>query len=201
VRLKLPVRWPIVIVVGAVVAVVGLVGGYWDRVDHTAVDARHAAALAELRSDDVEARIHGATELERVTKQSPGDQPVVITELAAFLRSATGGKDCPDSQVGRDVQAALGVLVRRPTGADVGTVVDLHGTCLRKAEMAGISLVQANLAGANLGGANLRRSVLDGADLRGADLTGADLSYAHVVAADLTSVNLDGAQTEGLHVG
>jgi uncharacterized protein YjbI with pentapeptide repeats len=193
-----PVRWSVVIVVGAVVAAVGLVGGYWDPVDHAAVDARHAAARIELQADDVDGRVHGVNELEQVTKQSPDDQPVVSTELAAFLRARTDVKNC--HQVDRDVQAALGVLARRMVGSDRGTVLDLHATCLRNAEMADISLVQANLAGADLRGANLTRAVLDGADLSGANLVGANLRDAHVVAANLTSADLDGARTEGLHI-
>ena len=191
-------RWPVVIVVGVAVAAVGLVAGYWDPVDHAAVDARHAAARIELQADDVEGRVHGVAELEQVIKQSPDDQPVVVTELAAFLRTVTGAKDC--HPVGRDVQAALGVLARRMVGSDRGTALDLHGTCLRNGDMTDISLVQANLAGANLSGANLTRAILDGADLSGADLSGANLRDAHVVAANLSSANLDGAHTEGLHV-
>lgn len=196
---KLPVRWPVVIVVGVVLATVGLVGGYWDRVDHSAANARHAAAVAELRADDVEVRVHGVNELEQVTKQSPGDQPVITTELSAFIRSAAGARNCRDHQVGRDVQAALSVLTRRRPTSDQDAVIDLHGTCLRKAEMAAINLVHANLAGADLGGSNLRWAVLDGADLSGANLGGADLSYAHAVDANLTRVNLDGANVVGIN--
>jgi hypothetical protein len=171
-------RWPVVIVVGAVVAAVGFVGGYWDPVDHAAVDARHAAARIELQADDVEGRVHGVTELEQVIKQSPDDQPTVVTELTAFVRATTDAKDC--RQVGRDVQTALSVLARRQVGSDRGTVLDLHGTCLRNA--------------------NLTRAVLDGADLSGAKLVGTNLRDAHVVAANLASADLDGARTEGLHI-
>jgi hypothetical protein len=191
-------RWPVVIGVGAAVAAVGLVAGYWDPVDHAAVDSRHAAARIELQADDVGGRVHGVGELEQVIKQSPNDQPVVITELAAFIRTFTDAKNC--QPVGRDVQAALTVLARRMAGSDRGTALDLHATCLRNADMTDISLVQANLTGANLSGANLTRAILDGADLRGANLSGANLRDAHVVAANLTSTNLDGAHTEGLHV-
>jgi len=192
-------RWPVVIVVGAAVAAVGLVAGYWDPVDHAAVDARHAAARIELQADDVEGRAHGVTELEQVIKQSPNDQPVVVTELAAFIRTVTDAKNC--RPVGRDVQAALTVLARRMVGSDQGTALDLHATCLHSADMTDISLVQANLAGANLSSANLTRAILDGADLHEANLSGANLRDAHVVAANLTSTKLDGARTEGLHVG
>jgi uncharacterized protein YjbI with pentapeptide repeats len=140
--------------------------------------------------------VHGVTELEQVIKQSPDDQPVVITELAAFIRSMTNAKDCP--KVGRDVQAALTVLARRQMGSDRGTALDLHGACLRSAEMTDISLVQANLTGTNLVGANLTRAILDGADLTDADLARANLTDAHVVDAraarlDLTGANLVGA--------
>jgi uncharacterized protein YjbI with pentapeptide repeats len=193
------VRWPVVFGVCFVVAATVLVGSYWDRVDHAGVDARHAAALVDLRSDDVSVRIQGVRALEQVTQDSPGDQPAVTAELSAFVRSVAGSGNCPDRGVARDVQQALDVLMRRTLTSDGATVVDLHGTCLNNARMSKISLVYANLADAHLGRADLSWSVLDGADLTGADLVGADLSYAHVVAARLDQVNLAGANVVGIN--
>lgn len=188
------VRWPVVVVVCGMLAAGILVGSYWDRVDHAAVGARFAAAVGDLRSTDVDARVRGMDELERISKDSPGDQPAVTTELSSFIRSVTVG--C--RPVGRDVQEALNVLVRRKSSADGDTVVDLHGACLRAAQVSRIGLVYADLRGVDFGGANLSWSVLDGADLTGANLAGADLSYAHVVAA--RGVNLAGAQVVGVNV-
>jgi len=189
-------RWPVVVAVCGVLAAGILVGAYWDRVDHAAVDGHFSAAQGELRSADVDQRIQGVLALERITKESPADQPRVTAELASFIRSA----NCRDHQVGRDVQAALAVLVRRTPAGDLGMVIDLHGACLRDAEMGKINLAQANLAGADFGGANLSWSVLDGVDLTGANLGGADLSYAHVVDARLARVNLSGANVVGMNV-
>ena len=193
------VRWPVVVAVCAVIASGVLVGGYWDRVDHAGVDARHAAALVDLRSDDVSVRIQGVRALEQVAKTSPRDQPAVTTELSAFIRSVAGSGNCRDLTVGQDVQAAVSVLARRKLADDRDAVVDLHGTCLRGVRAAEISLVYANLAGADLSEADLRWSVLDGADLTGTNLGGADLSYAHVVAARLDRVNLAGANVVGIN--
>jgi len=193
-------RWPVVAVVCGVLAAGILVGGYWDRVDHAAVDGHFSAALGELRSPDIEERIRGVQALERISKESPGDQPAVVGELASFIRSSAGTTNCRDHQIGRDVQAALAVLVRRTPAGDLGMVIDLHGACLNNAEMAKISLVYANLAGVDFGGANLSGSVLDGADLTGANLGGADLSYAHVVDARMAQVNLSGANVVGINV-
>ena len=194
------VRWPVVVVVCSVVAAGVLVGGYWDRVDHAAVNARHAAASAQLRSSVLSERIQAVQELERVTRQSPGDQPAVTTELSAFIRSVASSPNCPDVAVGRDVQSALSVLARRTPAGDGDAVVDLHGACLRNAAMSKINLVYANLAGTDLGGVDLSWSVLDGADLTGADLSGANLSYAHVVDARLASVDLTGANVVGINM-
>jgi hypothetical protein len=190
------VRWPVVVVVCGVVAAGILVGSYW----HRAGEVDSAPALAQLRSPDIDVRIQGVLALEQVAKASPSAQPAVTTELASFVRSVAGSKNCRDYQVGRDVQAALSALSRRTPAGDLGTVIDLHGACLNNAEMANISLVYANLSGVNLGGANLSWSVLDGADLTGANLSGANLSYAHVVDARTTLANLSGANVEGVNL-
>ena len=193
------VRRPVVVVVCAVVAAGVLVGGYWDRIDHASVNGRHAAASARLRSSVLSERIQAVRDLERVTRQSPGDQPAVTTELSAFIRSVASAPNCRDVTVGRDVQGALSVLARRTPAGDGDAVVDLHGACLHNAAMSKINLVYANLAGTDLGGADLSWSVLDGADLTGANLGGADLSYAHVVDARLASANLAGANVVGIN--
>lgn len=193
--------WPIVVAVCSVLAAGGIfVEFLWDPVDHASVDARHAAASALLRSPDVDTRIQAVLALEQVINASPADQPAVTSELSAFIRSVAGSKNCRDYQVGRDVQAALAVLSRRRLAADQDTVVDLHGACLRNAEMANISLVYADLAGADLGGANLNWAVLDGADLSGANFGGANLRYAHVVDARVGMANFAGADEAGIHV-
>ncbi|MFI9386847.1 pentapeptide repeat-containing protein [Kutzneria sp. NPDC052558] len=193
-------RWPAVVAVSGVLAAGILVASYWDRVDHTAIQGRFSAALGELRSSDIDQRIQGAQALQRIAADSPGDQPAVTTELASFIRSTAGSGHCPDQQVAVDVQAALSALRLRTPANDLGTVVDLRGTCLRYAEIANISLVYANLSGADLNGANLSWSVLDGADLTGADLSQANLSYAHVVDARMTSANLRDANLVGVTV-
>lgn len=190
--------WPLVVVVCGALAVGGVVWAYWDRVDHAAVDARHAAALAELKSDDIEVRIDGVNKLEQVTKDSRFDQPVITSELSAFIRSVAGSRNCRDYQVGRDVQAALNVLVRRNTPDDQDTVVDLHGACLRNAVMAKIDLVYADLSGADLGDANLNSAVLDGADLTGTNFADADLTDAQIVDARTELANLSGANVSGM---
>ncbi|MFC0429747.1 pentapeptide repeat-containing protein [Kutzneria buriramensis] len=195
--MRLPLRWPVVVLVGVVLAVGGIVGAYWDRVDHASVDARHAAALAGLKSDDVQARIRAVDALESVTKESPADQPAVTAELASFIRSVAGSGNCPDTGVGRDVQEALNVLVRRKVMSDGTTVVDLHGACLNNAAMGKIGLPYGNLVGTSLVGAELMFSVLDGADLTGADLRGADLDNARLVQANLSHTDLSKANLAG----
>jgi len=194
---RLPLRWPVVALVGVLLAVGGIVGAYWDRVDHVSVDAKHAGALVGLKSDDVQARIRAVNALEAVTKASPADQPAVTAELASFIRSVAGSGNCPDRQVGPDVQQALTVLARRSVMADGDTVVGLHGACLNHAEMGDISLVYGNLVGTSLAGAKLTYAILDGADLTGADLRGADLGNARLVEANLSHTDLSKANLAG----
>jgi hypothetical protein len=106
-----------------------------------------------------------------------------------------------------DIQAAMGVLGRRPPSRDEPTIylsrVDLRSIALRRARLNGAKLRYANLARAvleavwlersDLTAADLRRAFLEGAHLNGANLSRAYLQGANLRRADLSNANLQGA--------
>ena len=87
-----------------------------------------------------------------------------------------------------DVQAALTVLGRRPSGRGERAKLDLRSTYLSGADLTG-----ADLGGADLGGATLHYADLRDADLTGAHLVLATLTNAVLLRADLTRADLGGA--------
>ncbi|MBE8516835.1 pentapeptide repeat-containing protein [Amycolatopsis sp. H6(2020)] len=163
---------------------------------------RYTKAVDQLGQQGLEKqqiRLGGIYALERLTRDSPRDQPTIIEVLSSFVRTAhspaTGEGVCPRPSV--DVQAALSVLGRRDTGHDNRTSVDLRGACLDHVDLTGAKLAGADLSGAHLMGANLNFAYLNGANLDNADLTGASLELAHLpgvsLRANLTRANLRGA--------
>ena len=69
--------------------------------------------------------------------------------------------------------------------------VNLEGSVLRRANLAGTDLSGSNLRGADLRDADLRRAILVGADLEGALLEGAQLDGAEIDGAQLDRASLD----------
>ena len=164
------------------------------------VSDRYTKAVGQLGSDNLDVRLGGIYALERITRDSARDHPVVMEVLAAFIREHSHEPwPPPDHPASReavpstrpDVQAALTVIGRRDVERD-GPWIDL----------AGARLTRANLRGARLDGATLAGAVLAGADLTGARLNrsslgGADLAGTRLLAADLTGARLDGASLQG----
>jgi uncharacterized protein YjbI with pentapeptide repeats len=155
--------------------------------------------LGQQGLDRQQIRLGGIYALERLSRDSPRDQPTIIDVLSSFVRTAnfpaTDKGVCPRPSV--DVQAALSVLGRRDPGYDDRAYVDLRGACLDHVDLTGARLVNADLSGAHLIGANLDFAYLIGANLNDADLTGASLGLAHLsgasLQANLTRANLRGA--------
>ncbi|WP_067823504.1 pentapeptide repeat-containing protein [Actinomadura kijaniata] len=146
---------------------------------------RFARAIDQLGSDAVDVRLGAIYSLERITRDSPRDQPAVVDVLAAFVCRSSLAR--LDGEVPQDLQAAVAVLARRQTANDRGRLR------LRGARLAGVEMAGAALAGADLAGADL-----SDADLRGADLAGADLSGAMLQEADLTGAAAAGAVMGGV---
>ena len=69
--------------------------------------------------------------------------------------------------------------------------VNLEGSVLRRANLAGTDLSGSNLRGADLRDADLRGAILVGADLEGALLEGAQLDGAELDGAQLDRASLD----------
>ena len=163
---------------------------------------RYTKAVEQLDgagADHLQARLGAIYALERLTHDSPRDQPTIIEVLSAFIRTNTPAPtaapmnsfspvSCPNGPVRPDVQAAVVVLGRRNPDHDQRARISLRQTCL-----VGVVFDQVNLSGAELMGANLTNAmVLNGIDLTNADLYGANL--AGVTYGDSTGPNSNDAR-------
>ncbi|MFE9098993.1 pentapeptide repeat-containing protein [Streptomyces sp. NPDC007264] len=162
---------------------------------------RYAEAIKLLSTPGDEGlmnRLAAIYSLERIMRDSEKDHDTVVKVLAAFIRMHAPAPD-PDlprldeSEVPMpgpkdDVQAALSVLVRRPTREE--QPLDLSSTDLRGADLSQGYLRNANLTGAALDRADLAGAVLAFARLAAVDFTDADLTNADLRGADLVGDGL-----------
>nr|WP_296070076.1 pentapeptide repeat-containing protein [uncultured Actinoplanes sp.] len=167
-----------------ILAGIGLIGGllYTARTYRTARDQsitdRFTKAVELLGGEfSLPVRVGGVFALERISRDSPSDHPVVMEVVCAYLREksdylrreyklGTDEEVSPESfRLRTDFQAAVAVLRRRDSRLDANPL-DLRGSVLIHADLRG-----ADLRNANLRGADLRLADLDDADLTGADLT------------------------------
>jgi len=164
---------------------------------------RYSKAVEQIGtqgSDHLETRLGGIYALERLTKDSPRDQPTIIEVLSAFIRGNAPLADhapCSADPVGLDVQAALTVLGRRDPTEDQKTRIDLSHSCLPNVNLQGANLISGHLVNTNVRHANLRTANLTYADLFGANLIGANLIGANLTGANLTDVNLTDVNLTG----
>ncbi|MCP2099921.1 MULTISPECIES: pentapeptide repeat-containing protein [Actinosynnema] len=173
-------------------------GQYTDR------SVKAVEQLGKQGPDQLYARLGGVNSLRLLMRDSPEEQLGVVKVLTAFIRSAAPrppGGTCPGTEPAADVQGALDVLNSRdrdliePHGRPV---IDLSGTCLRRADLSNADLRSAALTGADLSQATMRDADLSGANLRAAllrttDLVRANLTEVYLRDADLTGVNLSDA--------
>lgn len=158
---------------------------------------RFTQAIDQLGNKNKAVRIGGIFALERIARDSVGDEAAEYTlhsiayTLATFVRQAQSAVDVPRSgYVERlkirapDVQAAMTVLCRSPL-SDIrvnASNTELHD--LRRADLrldlSGADLRRASLSGAHLDGVNLWGCRLEGANLRGAHLRCAGLSDSYL---------------------
>jgi Pentapeptide repeats (8 copies) len=184
------------------------------------VTDRYTKAIEQLGSDKLDVCIGGIYALERISRDSARDHPVVMEVLAAFIREHSRepwplpGPDGaePERSTRPDVQSALTVVGRRDKKRDIEPIslggADLRGANLARANLAGVWLFgadlthayldDANLVGANLAAANLSGAVSIYADLSRASLSGADLRGADLRSANLTRANLSEAKLTGV---
>jgi len=157
------------------------------------VTGRCAQAVEQLGSHELDVRIGGIHALERVARDTPGNQPAVMEVLAAFIREHSHAQWPPADPGGQvrgrslrpDVQAAMTAVGRRLTDRDTRPV-DLARADLSGADLAGADLAGADLSGARLTGADLSGARLTGANLADTDLTGADLTRTDLTRTELT---------------
>ncbi len=147
--------------------------------------------LGQAGPEKIDVRLGAIHALERLMRDSVGDQPAVVDILSAFVRVHSPSRRADDGSFTGDstprpvdIQASLTVLVRRNP--------DYDGSAFF-----GISLSETDLSRARLGHASLSDADLIDADLRGAILSVADLSHADLVRADLRGANLSGANLRG----
>ena len=150
------------------------------------VTDRYSKAVEQLAADRQEMRIGGIYALERIARDSRGDQPAVTEVLTAFLRTASGKRTNTAYAMPEDMQAALTVLGRRKRHT-LERPLDL-----RSADLRGGDLTAADLTNSRLDDANLHGAQLVGSDLRGAVLSRACLDGSSLADASLLEAVLDG---------
>jgi Pentapeptide repeats (8 copies) len=189
------------------------------------ITERFSRAIEQLGSGKEDVQLGGIYTLERVARDSSGDRRTVQSVLGAYVRThapwpvgSPEGPQHPTPTVDRqlawllnrapDVQAALGVLGRRPRSPDEPQLqlnlsrVDLRGAFLHGARLSEAQFRHSNLARALLPGAQLQNADLEDVDLREAKLqrarlTGANLHRAYLQGADLQGADLRGANLQG----
>lgn len=158
---------------------------------------RFTQAIDQMGSKNKAVRIGGIFALERIARDSTGEEAAEYTlhsiayTLATFVRETQPAVGVPRSAYverlklrAPDVQAAMTVLCRSPlsdirVNASNAELRDLRRADLRL-DLSGVDLRRASLPGARLDGVNLWECRLEGANLRGAHLRCAGLSDSHL---------------------
>jgi uncharacterized protein YjbI with pentapeptide repeats len=163
---------------------------------------RLKSAVKQLYSSNLENRIAGIYDLEKIAKTELKFSQEIIEMLSSFVRnhaSRPQNQLQPLSIIRADIQAALTVIARRDTTEKPEneplnlSQINIAGANLGGANLERINFYQVNLAGANLCGANLRGAILSAANLSTANLAHANLEQAILNAANLEAANLSNA--------
>ena len=186
----------------------------WRQVNVTRegqITERFTRAVDQVGSSNVDVRIGGLYALERIAKNSEADRNSVQFLLGAFVRGhanwpvgTQGGPEHPTATVDEklpwlrvrapDIQAAMGILGRRPRSRDEQIIymsrVDLRCLALRGSKLSGSKFRYTNLARSVLVGVHLDHSDLTRADLRQSRLQGSTLTFANLYGATLRGANL-----------
>ncbi|MGW7750477.1 pentapeptide repeat-containing protein [Streptomyces violaceusniger] len=162
---------------------------------------RYVEAIKLLGSENTTQRLGGIYSLERIMWDSQRDHAAVVEVLATYIRHppckdisgspAVEGRESPQPGPDQHVQAALTVLIRRPSHPEAFRINLSH------ADLRGAQMANARLSGADLSGAQLQRANLDGAQLEKADLSDAHLQEARLDNAQLREASLNGARLSG----
>ncbi|HZC68165.1 MAG TPA: pentapeptide repeat-containing protein, partial [Nitrospirales bacterium] len=151
---------------------------------------RLTQAVDQLRDRNLEVRLGGIYALERLARTSENDYWPIMEILTAFVRERASVAKIqplkePPLRLAPDIQAALDVIGRRRHTYQDGESqrLDLRGTDLRR----------ANLAGAKLAGTILSEVRLEEAHLAGINLEEAILRAAHLEHSNLADAKMQGA--------
>jgi hypothetical protein len=165
---------------------------------------RLTLAVGHLRDENLGIRLGGIYALERIARSSEKDYWPVMVILSAYVRdrarSGAEGFAGPPMGLAQDLQTALDVLGRRRYAFRRGETqrVDLRGTDLRRANLAGTNfegpiLSEVHLEDANLTGINLDEAILRAAHLERANLSQSRLEKGFLLNALLNGANLQSA--------
>lgn len=182
------------------------------------VTERFNRAVSQLGDPALDVRLGGVYSLERLARDSPGDQPAIVEIISAYIRDhlPPAGPACPQIIPGvsrplltSDVQSAIVVLARRSRSADQGATADLTRVCapignppLGGTDFTGFSFAVADLNGAFLKGKDFSGDTLPGTKLSNAHLAStlwfdADLERTDFSGADLSAARFEGADLTG----
>ncbi|MFF3207777.1 pentapeptide repeat-containing protein [Streptomyces sp. NPDC002962] len=185
------------------------------------VTGRFNAAVGSLASPAVDVRLGGIYGLERLMRDSPPDQPTIVSLLTAYVREHARGRvaGSADAHPAADVQGAMTVLANRDPARDGRGDFNLRGVRLHhlgymgmwdrarqrviginfpeadftSADLSDADLEHARLTGAGMAGTALQEATLNEAQLADADLTHADLARSQIRRADLRRIQAAGA--------
>ena len=175
------------------------------------ITERYTRAIDQLGHKAVDVRLGGVYALERIARDSPGDQRTVGEVLTALVRTRAplksragqddwSGRDEPMPELQErapDVQASLVVLGRGGFSSLDDFRHNLRSLDLRRAMLSRASLERALLMFTHLEYAILSFAELGDADLSGAHLELAFLSFTHLEGAKLNYAHLDDADLSG----
>ena len=197
------------------------------RLTHTGqVTDRYTKAIGQLGDDAPDVRIGAIYALERITKDSPADQPTIMEVLTAYVRehapipSVTSARKPPallkwararviralvaaanvtgwDGHAGNSHRAAPTPDDEVPPAERPAADVQAALTVIARRIPRPQEEEALALRRANLRGASLIRAHLTGAKLRGAHLNSAHLIGAHLDGASLIGADLTGANLTG----
>ena len=155
-------------------------------------------AIEHLGHEKDSVRLGGAYELFHLAQDTdiPELRQTMLDILCAHIRQTTGGEDYrkkPKAKPSEEVQSMLTLLFVQEHEVFKNCHINLQGSWLNGASLAGARLAEADLSRARLQGAALRDARLQGAALRGARLQGAALWGAQLQGANLWGAQLQGA--------
>ena len=179
------------------------------------ITERFTRAVNQLGNEKMEIRLGGIYALERIANESKKDYWPIMEIMTTYVREnspvinddleveVTGNQNeaTLNTKVKAEIQAILTVIGRRKHYSRETFGLDLHGTCLRKADLKvhfeGVNLQGAELQKANLIEAHFEKAFLNKAHLEGAELLDAHFEEAFLEKAHLEKAVLCGAHFEG----